>query len=41
MSRFIQTTFGDENTSIKEEGLNKKVAKKAIEILNRKEKRND
>lgn len=41
MSRFIQTTFGDENTSIEEEGLNKKVAKKAIEILNRKEKRND
>lgn len=41
MSRFIQTTFGDENTSVEEEGLNKKVAKKAIEILNRKEKRND
>lgn len=39
MSRFIQTTFGDENTSIEEEGLNKKVAKKAIEILNRGQKK--
>lgn len=34
MSRFIQTTFGNENTSIKEEGLSKEVATKAIEILN-------
>lgn len=38
MSRFIQTTFGDENTSIEEEGLYKEVAEKAIEILNGEEK---
>lgn len=35
MSRFIQTTFGNETTTIETEGLNKKVAKKAIEILNK------
>lgn len=35
MSRFIQTNFGDETTTIENEGLNKKVAKKAIEILNK------
>lgn len=35
MSRFIQTNFGDETTTIKNEGLNKNVAEKAIEILNR------
>lgn len=33
MSRFIQTNFGDETTTIENEGLNKKVAEKAIEIL--------
>ena len=36
MSRFVQTNFGDETTTIENEGLNKKVAKKAIEILNKK-----
>lgn len=35
MSRFIQTNFGDETTTIENEGLNKKIAKKAIEILNK------
>ena len=35
MSKFIQTNFGDETTTIENEGLNKKVAKKAIEILNK------
>lgn len=35
MSRFIQTNFGDETTTIENEGLNEKVAKKAIEILNK------
>lgn len=35
MSRFIQTNFGDETTTIENEGLNIKVAKKAIEILNK------
>ena len=34
ISRFIQTTFGDKNTSIEEEGLSQKVATKAIKILN-------
>lgn len=38
MSRFIQTTFGDETTTIENEGLNIKVAKKAIEILNKGQK---
>lgn len=35
MSRFVQTTFGNETTTIETEGLNKKVAEKAIEILNK------
>lgn len=35
MSRFVQTTFGDETTNIETEGLNKKIAGKAIEILNK------
>ena len=35
MSRFVQTTFGNETTTIETEGLNKNVAKKAIEILNK------
>lgn len=35
MSRFIQTKFGDETTTIENEGLNKKIAEKAIEILNK------
>ena len=35
MSRFIQTTFGDDNTSIKDEGFSKRIAEKAIEILNK------
>lgn len=35
MSRFIQTSFGDETTNIENEGLNKNVAEKAIEILNK------
>ena len=35
MSRFIQTNFGDETTTIENEGLNIKLAKKAIEILNK------
>ena len=35
MSKFVQTTFGDENTTIETEGLNKKVAEKVIEILNK------
>lgn len=35
MSRFVQTTFGDETTTIETEGLNKNVAEKAIEILNK------
>lgn len=35
MSRFIQTNFGDETTTIENEGLNENVAEKAIEILNR------
>lgn len=35
MSRFIQTNFGNDTTTIENEGLNKKVAKKAIEILNK------
>jgi hypothetical protein len=38
MSRFIQTNFGDESTTIENEGLNIKVAKKAIEILNKGQK---
>lgn len=38
MSRFIQTTFGDETTTIENEGLNIKVAEKAIEILNKGQK---
>lgn len=38
MSRFIQTNFGDETTTIENEGLNIKVAKKAIEILNKGQK---
>ena len=33
MSRFIQTTFGDEHTNFKDEGLSKELAEKAIEIL--------
>jgi len=41
MSRFIQTNFGNENTTIENEGLNKKVAEKAIEILNKGQKQND
>lgn len=35
MSKFVQTTFGDETTNIETEGLNKKIAEKAIEILNK------
>lgn len=35
MSRFIQTNFGNETTTVKNEGLNKKIAEKAIEILNK------
>lgn len=35
MSRFIQTNFGNETTNIETEGLNKNVAKKAIDILNK------
>ena len=35
MSKFIQTKFGKENTSIEDEGLSKEVATKAIEILNK------
>lgn len=35
MSKFIQTKFGNENTSIEDEGLSKEVATKAIEILNK------
>ena len=35
MSRFIQTNFGDETTTIENEGLNKKIAEKAIKILNK------
>lgn len=35
MSRFIQTKFGDETTNIETEGLNTKVAEKAIKILNK------
>ena len=35
MSRFIQTNFGDETTTIENEGLNKKIAEKAINILNK------
>ena len=35
MSRFIQTTFGDETTTIETEGLNKKVAEEVIKILNK------
>ena len=38
MSRFIQTNFGDETTTIENEGLNIKVAEKAIEILNKGQK---
>lgn len=38
MSRFIQTTFGDEITTIENEGLSIKVAEKAIEILNKGQK---
>ena len=38
MSRFIQTNFGDETTTIKNKGLNIKVAEKAIEILNKGQK---
>lgn len=38
MSRFIQTNFGDETTTIENEGLNEKIAKKAIEILNKGQK---
>lgn len=38
MSRFIQTTFGDETTTIENEGLNINVAEKAIEILNKGQK---
>ena len=33
MSRFIQTTFGNEHTNVKDEGLSKELAEKAIEIL--------
>ena len=35
MYRFVQATFGNETTTIETEGLNKKVAEKAIEILNK------
>ena len=35
MSRFIQTNFRDETTTIENEGLNKKIAEKAIKILNK------
>lgn len=35
MSKFIQTKFGNENTSIEDEGLSKEVATKAIESLNK------
>ena len=34
MSRFIQTNFGDETTTIENEGLTKELADKAIKILN-------
>lgn len=34
MSKFIQTNFGDETTTIENEGLNEKIAEKAIKILN-------
>lgn len=37
MSRFVQTTFGDETTTIENEGLNKTIAEKVIEILKGKE----
>lgn len=37
MSRFIQTNFGDETTTIENEGLTKELAEKAILILNKKE----
>ena len=39
MSRFIQTNFGDETTTIENEGLNIKVAEKAIVILNKGQKK--
>lgn len=35
MSRFIQTNFGDETTTIENEGLNKKIAEEVIKILNK------
>lgn len=35
MSKFVQTTFGHETTTIENESLNKKVAEKSIEILNK------
>mgnify|MGYP000868397776 FL=1 len=35
MSRFVQTTFGNKTTTIETEGLNKKIAEEAIEILNK------
>lgn len=35
MSRFVQTTFGNETTTIENEGLNKKIAEEVIEILNK------
>ena len=41
MSKFVQTTFDDETTTIKNEGLNKKVSKKAIEILKKRNSQND
>ena len=41
MSRFIQTNFGNKTTTIETEGLNKKIAEKAIEILNKGNKQND
>ena len=41
MSRFIQTNFGNKTTTIENEGLNKKIAEKAIEILNKGNKQND
>lgn len=38
MSRFIQTKFGDETTTIETEGLNKKIAEEVIKILNKGQK---
>ena len=38
MSRFVQTTFGNETTTIETEGLNKKIAEEVIKILNKGQK---